>query len=339
MKKQVFFILSFIFIYQMAAQETQSINSLFDEHNPLKVKLNYSNKEMNKKTNDSTYIKTDLSYMDGSSWKTFEVDLRARGNFRRAKCYFPPIKMKIKKSNSEGTLFSGHKKLKLVLPCLMQKEKNDNILQELMAYKFYEIISPYHFKTRELDIEFEEKKGKKTKVYQLKAFLIEDDKKIAKRHDGKVFERYTHPLAMDANSSVQNTFFQYMIGNTDFSVAYQHNGKLLFANKKIIPLPYDFDMSGLVDASYAVANETLGISSVRQRKYRGFKRAQPIIDKVRDEFIANKIRIFEVIEYYKDRFELESEYSSIKDYIESFYKILEDDSSFQKNIVAEFRTK
>ena len=166
--------------------------------------------------------------MDGSSWKTFEVNLRARGNFRSAKCYFPPIKMKIKKANREGTLFSENKTLKLVLPCLQQKEKNDNIIQELLGYKFYEVFSPYHFKTRELDIEFEEPKGKKTKVYQLKGFLIEDDKKVAKRFDGKVFERYTHPLAMDATTSVQNTFFQYMIGNTDFSVAYQHNGKLLF---------------------------------------------------------------------------------------------------------------
>ena len=339
MKKQVFFILSFIFSFQIFAQDTESANSLFEDQTPLKVKINYSNKEMNKKTNDSTYITTDLSYMDGSSWKTFEVNLRARGNFRRAKCYFPPIKMKIKKANREGTLFSENKTLKLVLPCLQQKEKNDNVIQELLGYKFYEVFSPYHFKTRELDIEFEEPKGKKTKVYQLKGFLIEDDKKVAKRFDGKVFERYTHPLAMDATTSVQNTFFQYMIGNTDFSVAYQHNGKLLFVNKKIMPLPYDFDMSGLVNASYAVANETLGISSVRERKYRGFKRAQTIIDQVRDEFISKKSKIFEIIENYKDHFELESEYSSVKEYIEEFYEILEDDGAFQKNIVAQLRTK
>ena len=115
MKKQVFFILSFIFSFQIFAQDTESTNSLFEDQTPLKVKINYSNKEMNKKTNDSTYITTDLSYMDGSSWKTFEVNLRARGNFRRAKCYFPPIKMKIKKANREGTLFSENKTLKLTV--------------------------------------------------------------------------------------------------------------------------------------------------------------------------------------------------------------------------------
>ena len=158
--------------------------------------------------------------------------------------------MKIKKSSSKETLFEGNKKLKLVLPCKLESDLNDNIIKEYLAYKIYEVVSPYHFKTRELDIEFEEPKGKKTKVYQLKGFLIEDDKKVAKRFDGKVFERYTHPLAMDATTSVQNTFFQYMIGNTDFSVAYQHNGKLLFVNKKIMPLPYDFDMSGSVSYTH-----------------------------------------------------------------------------------------
>ena len=56
-------------------------------------------------------------------------------------------------------------------------------------------------------------------------------------------------------------------------------------------------------------------------------------------FISKKSKIFEIIENYKDHFELESEYSSVKEYIEEFYEILEDDGAFQKNIVAQLRTK
>ena len=130
----------------------------------------------------------------------------------------------------------------------LRKEKNDNIIQEFIAYKFYEKISPYYFKTRLVDIEFTEIKKKKTEVHKLIGFLIEDDKRVADRFEGKSFERYIHPKAMDDLTSVQNSFFQFMIGNTDFSVAYQHNGKLLYVNKKIHPLPYDFDLCGLVDA-------------------------------------------------------------------------------------------
>ena len=93
---------------------------------------------------------------------------------------------------------------------------------------------------------------------------------------------------MDAETSIQNAMFQFMIGNTDFSVAYQHNGKLLFVNKEIIPLPYDFDMTGWVNPSYATVNQSLGIKSVRERVYRGFKREEQYFDQVREDFIAKK---------------------------------------------------
>ena len=78
--------------------------------------------------------------------------------------------MKIKKSNYKNTIFDGNKKMKLVLPCRTDDEKNDNILKEYLAYKVYELVSPYHFKTRRVNIEFTEPKGKKEKKYSLKVF-------------------------------------------------------------------------------------------------------------------------------------------------------------------------
>jgi len=89
-----------------------------------------------------------------------------------------------------------------VLPCKIESEKNDNVLQEFIAYKIYEHISPFHFKTRRVNIEFTEPKGKKTKEFQLQGFLIEDDKRVAKRHEGKVMERFIHPMAMQHLTSV-----------------------------------------------------------------------------------------------------------------------------------------
>ena len=60
------------------------------------------------------------------------------------------------------------------------------------------------------------------------------------------------------------------------------------ADKKIIPLPYDFDMTGWVNPSYATVNTTLGINSVQDRKYRGFKREQKFFDEVRQQFLSKK---------------------------------------------------
>jgi hypothetical protein len=237
-----------------------------------------------------------------------EIGIRARGNFRRSTCYYPPVKVDFKKKKTKGTVFEGHKKMKLVLPCLKQKDKNDNILKEFIVYKLFEMVYPYHFKTRRLSLEFTDlTKKKKPVVEKLNAFLIEDDKKVAQYHNGKVFERFIPPLAMDADASVRNAMFQYMIGNTDFSTAYQHNNKLLYIDKLIIPLPYDFDMSGFINPSYAVVNETLNIANIRQRKYRGFKRDDDIFYKVRDIFVEKKSDMLALIKSFEADFDNSSE--------------------------------
>jgi hypothetical protein len=65
--------------------------------------------------------------------------------------------------------------------------------------------------------------------------------------------------------------FEYMIGNTDFLVSELHNAFLLgTAQGETIPVPYDFDYSGAVNAIYAAPNPVLPIRTVRDRHFRGF---------------------------------------------------------------------
>ena len=227
------------------ATEQMATTPLFSEETPLPIKMRYSNKQMRKETNDSTYLESLLEYKDiDGSWKSLDVKLRARGNFRRENCFFPPVKIKIKKKKAKGTLFEGNKELKLVLPCLLNKHRNDYVLKELLAYKFYEVITPFHFKTRQVSLQLTDQKGGKEKQHEVMAFLIEDIDRVAERHNANKLKRAVHPLQQDNICSIQNDFFQYMIGNTDFSVAYQHNEKLIFVTgRKAIPIPYDFDMS------------------------------------------------------------------------------------------------
>lgn len=339
MKKQTVFLVLMLFCTNLFAQDKSQVTKLFQDSSPLEIQLSYSNKELRRDTNDSTFIDVQMKYKEAGEWKMIPVKLRARGNFRRAKCYFPPVKMKIKKSLAKGSLFEGNKKLKLVLPCMLEYNNNDNIEQELLAYKLYEKISPYHFKTRKVTIKMLEQKGDKVKEHTLDGFLIEDDELVAKRFEGKVFERYIHPLAMDAESSVKNAFFQFMIGNTDFSVAYQHNGKLLYVDKKIIPLPYDFDMAGLVDASYATVNTNLGISRVTDRVYRGFKREEEVLRSVRSHFLSLKPELESIVKGLKGEFDNEKEYAATEEFFSSFYSVLEDDSSFEEKIIEGVRSK
>ena len=339
MNKQVLFSFIYVFSTFVSAQVELNSDQLFKDQAPLKIKLSYSNKDLNKNTNDSTFINTTMAYNHEGKWSEIEVRLRAGGNFRRNQCYFPPVKMKIKKKNYQGTLFDGNKTMKLVLPCKIERENNDNVLQEFIAYKIYEKLTPYHFKTRRVDIAFNEIRGKKSNEFELVGFLIEDDKRVAKRHEGKVFERFIHPMAMDHLTSVHNAFFQYLLGNTDFSVAYQHNGKLLYIDKKIIPLPYDFDMTGWVNPSYATVNATLGINSVQERKYRGFKRDVQYFNQVRAEFLEKKAILMELVTSFENDFSDPKEYQNMLVFMNAFFEIIEDDSQFEKNIIAQARTK
>jgi len=342
MKNRLFSVAIFLLSFTVSAQKALKSDALFSDQTPVEIKLGYSNKMMNKKTNDSTFIDTTMEFLHEGKWSSINVNLRARGNFRRNECYFPPIKMKIKKDQYKGTIFDGNKTMKLVLPCKIESENNDNILQEFIAYKIYEQISPYHFKTRRVNIDFTEPKGKKkVKTFKLKGFLIEDDKRVSQRHESRVFERFVHPMAMDHLTSVHNAFFQYLLGNTDFSVAYQHNGKLMYseAEKIIIPLPYDFDMTGWVNPSYATVNTTLGINSVQDRKYRGFKREQQYFDQVRKEFLDKKSSLMEMVASFESEFSDPKEYKNMFDFMGDFYETMEDDSKFQKSIVDESRTK
>ncbi|APA66333.1 hypothetical protein [Maribacter sp. 1_2014MBL_MicDiv] len=373
-KKMVFYFVIFLLFTTYNFGQAELNNSiLFNAKNLFPLKLQYNNKQVKKQTDKNNAVYTDLIYKTDISWDTIPVYLNARGNFRRANCYFPPLKMNIKKSFSNNTPFEGHKKLKIVLPCLLQSRANDDVLKEYLAYKIYELVSDTHFKTRLATIEYEDTRGEKSeihplaafipiefqhstlfeekeafasrkpKTYHLKAVLIEDDKIVAKRHGAQVLKRFVHPLNQAEIASITNAFFQFMIGNTDFSTAYQHNQKLIFKEGKTIPLPYDFDMSGLVNANYAVVsniqNTELDISNVQQRMYRGFKRDETLFEEVRQLFINKRPVIYYLIESLKIYFEDKKSHKKAEDYIKSFYAILDNDSEFKSQIVNAARLK
>jgi hypothetical protein len=75
--------------------------------------------------------------------------------------------------------------------------------------------------------------------------------------------------------------FQDMVANHDWSMRAGpkgeeccHNAKMIAPARGVaagvVPIPYDFDFSGLVSAPYATPPDQLHISSVRQRQYRGY---------------------------------------------------------------------
>jgi len=313
---------------------------LFKSHDPISIRATGSIKSIKKNSNDSTFVAGKFEFGENGAWTTVKVESRVRGNYRLRNCYFPPLKVQFKKKDVAGTLFEGNKSLKLVVPCLNTSERNTLVRREYLCYRMYEVVSSYYFRTRLANLKLTEITRKKPRTYDLLTFFVEDNSMVAKRSKAKVIKKKgIHPSLFDGAQSVRNDFFQYMIGNADFSTVYQHNSNTLYAGGKYIPLSYDFDMSGFVDASYAHANApSLGTGDPRERVYRGFCKSPGIMQQVRDEYLAKENEIHAVIDSDASFF-TEYEVKVMHEYIEEFYFILHHDEKFRTSIIDQCRTK
>jgi len=319
------------------AQQKQ-VPPLFQEEQPLALSLKFSFKEVKKEKVDSIYFPTYFGYKnDKGQSDSIAIKVRARGNFRRNNCFYPPIRVKFKKKAAEGTPFEDNKDFKLVLPCQTGKTGNDLILKEYLCYKILEPITPYFFHTRLVDLELTDISGK-SKTYSVKSFLIEDDDLIADRFDGKVVEQDIHPLTLSDTTSVIFDFYQYLIANTDWSAAQQHNVKIIQTANKKIPLTYDFDMTGLVNAPYATVHETLTISNVQERLYRGFCRSESLMQYVRSEYLRLEPEIMKVISDHQALYN-EKDYKGIEKFVGEFFETLKSDKKFKDAVLLKCRTK
>lgn len=324
-----------------AQSQSANVTPLFQDQQALQLKLTSSIKDIKKKTNDSTYLPAQLYVRNAAGgWDSIAIEVRARGIFRRKNCYFSPIRIKVKKEAAKGTILEGNKSLKLVMPCENSGDKNELVMKEYVAYKMYEHVSPYHFKTRLANLTFIESDGKKSKTHELVTFLIEDDDLVAKRFNAKIMENLNlHPLRLADTSSVKHDLFQYMISNIDWSTTYLHNAKIMLqGTNRYIPLCYDFDMSGFVNPPYGVPNEELGQQDIRDRVYRGFCRQEPVVQAGRQHFLKAEPDVMAALARYEKDFSPRT-YSTMKQYIADFFAILKDDNTFKKRIVEGCRRK
>lgn len=261
-----------------------------------------------------------------------EIRVKPRGNYRKDHCNLASLMLNFK--NSFSPKLSHLKKLKLVGTCDYGNIGDELLLKEYLVYKIQNILSNKSFRVRLLHITYKDSK-QKVKPYTQYAFLMEDMSDLAGRNN--CVEIKNPDVFTEATNREQTTFvnlFQYMIGNTDWSIPKSHNIKLMVSKNdtlaKPYAIPYDFDFCGLVDASYAVPAEGLGIESVRQRLYRGFSRSLNELQAAIDVFQEKK----ESIMYYIDHFELCSTKcrKAMEAYLGEFYKTVEN----KKNIESIF---
>jgi hypothetical protein len=132
-----------------------------------------------------------------------------------------------------------------------------------------------------------------------------------------------------------------MIGNTEYSLVSPEPGKNCCHNLEVmsategppyIPLPFDFDFSGLVNAGYAQPNPRYPIGDVRTRFYKGVCRNNDVLPKTLDLFRQRR-DVFRRIIGESDFLSGRSR-RSIDRYVDAFYRIIEDPESVQTEFIA-----
>jgi hypothetical protein len=211
--------------------------------------------------------------------QTLPVRLSPRGITRRASdiCAFPPLRVDFLTSPAAGP-FAGQKSLKLVTHCRPAPQNQQYVLLEHAAYRLYNLLTPVSFRTRLVTATYASPQGRP--IVTRVGFFIEDLDDLARRNDlKKVREDDRVPLArISSRDGGRFALFNYFIANLDWSMRAGprgepccHNGRLVqpAGGGAYIPVPYDFDFSGLVSAPYAHPPEALPVGSVRVRLYRG----------------------------------------------------------------------
>jgi hypothetical protein len=304
---------------------------LFDSDEILNIKLSGDiRKVLNDRGEDPKYHPLSLSYSTADSTKvSIPVQVKTRGHFRKDKtnCNYPPLLLNVSKKNQPVTsIFYEQDKLKLVMPC----KGDEYIIREWLVYKLYNLISPLSFKARLVRVMIEDEAKKKTTTFF--GMLLEEEEQMARRNKmASVKKIRLNPQSLVLKDFLAMTVFQYMIGNTDWSVQYLHNIKMVATDSVTIPVavPYDFDHAGIVYAPYAFPSEGLELQSVQERRYRGY--CIPDM-KTFDETIAlfNQ-RKKDVYETYTRCSLLDARYiKTATQYLDDFYKIINNPKSLRK---------
>ena len=125
--------------------------------------------------------------------------------------------------------------------------------------------------------------------------------------------------------------FQYFAGNTDWSIQFRQNIELAghTVNTPPVPIPYDFDMSGMVGASYARPPEELDLSSVLVRRYRGY--CLPSVDVLQPVFRLFNEKRPEIEKIYRETTGLSDSYRKrALEYIDDFYRVINNPRKTEK---------
>ena len=294
-----------------------------------------------------------LTVSDGAGpARSLPIQLSARGLTRRTGgyCQFPPLALEFAKPSVKGTPFQGQHKLKLVTYCRAPADFEQRIMLEYLAYRIYNLLTPASYRVRAVEVTYRD--SDKAAGLTRFGYLIEDIDELAHRNHAERLKLTTHQIGaaqFDAHAAARAALFEFMIGNLDWDFLAGppgsdccHNARFIAAKgaspaslSGVVPIPYDFDYSGFVDAPYAVAPESLRLSRVTERLYRGYCVSSGEIPAVIDAFRARRAEMTGLIDN-QPRLTPAFRAKTVR-YLDSFFALVDDPARVQAQIVRHCR--
>lgn len=318
-------LLTLVFIFHFSRVSCQSADSL---HSIFEVLTSVEGAKLTLETDLTTIIanKKTSQYFPGTliteSGKSYSVEIKPRGKYRRKISEIPPLKIKFKKKLLTGEGLDTLNEIKLVLPTTDSDNGDELLVKEYLAYKMFERLTNASVRARLIRITIRDthvEKSKKT----MYAMLVEDEEETAARMKGMPVEDYGIPTdSLILNQAALVVMFEYFIGNTDWEIAMLRNVRLIRSKEtgKVLVLPYDFDFSGLVSAPYASPSSDSGLKTVRDRflMSNGLK-----VEHLRRATQALKSARKDLYEICRSKYLSKSAATEVIAYLDSFYQLVE----------------
>ena len=319
-----------------ARRSEADARQLFRDVEPLAFTLTADFKAINKDRNPESTKRYPgvISAAAGGASGELPVQLGTRGHFRlmSRNCDFVPLRVEFPRDRTAGTAFDGQTNLKLGTHCRGDRAYDNYTLREYLTYRLFNMVTPLSFRARLGRATYVDATSKKA-IGTRYSIFIEHENEVARRFGGRIVELPRIVFNdLDGPTLTRMMLFEYMIGNTDFSIWALHNVRLVQDRaRRLYPVPYDFDLSGFVHAPYASPDPRIGIRSVLDRLYRGPCRTVEEFEEAAGALRAKRGDMLALIDSMAD-LDRDARVEA-KEFLDSFFRSIEKPGAVKKQFV------
>ena len=296
---------------------------------------------------DCDYTPSEFRFTDSAGNEHFiPISIRRRDGWRalETNCQMPTLFVRFSLEDVVGTPFEGQTFLALTSHCgkgispenvpsrRMPDKFETYVINEYLGYRLNNLVTEISLRVRPVRIRYTHPE-KPRQDFTHYAFFAEHFESLASRYEAELLPPQSFdPEKLDHEAADQLALFQYMVGNTDWSISNQDNVILLrFPDGRHVPVLFDLDQTGLVNAFYARPAPHLPISSVKQRYYLGYCRPDidwdALFSKFSDQRDVMLTLVAEVVGLGRgDR-------RAARVYLESFFNIIDSERAQRNGVV------